>query len=277
MGAHVPPPFDIPRGLADDLAKLGSLLDVGRDSTDLGRRVVQEFERKRTLPLDYVTVSYFIFAKCFMTFQTIQTLCRTGCGSDALSLCASLFENCVDLRYIGKAPVLRSRRYMQYEQVEKYHKAQSVLRRKGLPKGRRKKYMEYDKALRPQVAGILRHFPKPQLGWAQKSVRQRAEEVKAGLDYDETYWVYCGHKHTLPMVAQSLVIRHNTGVDLVHGPNIRGVYYAAWHSTDLFLRVCEEFVKVHRFAMSSEVQALTTRLDDAAKQVGRNHPELCQY
>jgi hypothetical protein len=46
-----------------------------------------------------------------------------------------MFENVVDLLYIRKAPVKRSRRYIQFKQVEKLLQTQKVLRKKRLPRG----------------------------------------------------------------------------------------------------------------------------------------------
>ncbi len=69
---------------------------------------------------EHKMLASFIFAKAQKSAHAVQILCRTGFGSDGLSLCAVLFENVVDLLYIGVAPVRRSRRYLQFEEVEKY-------------------------------------------------------------------------------------------------------------------------------------------------------------
>src|SRR5215471_8167186 len=106
MDEFVPPPFAIPRELAVELAKMGELLDACDDAKKLGEAILDRLHgRKRDS--DYKLVAFMIFAKCFKSFQAAQTLCRCGFGSDALSLCASMFENVVDLLYIRKAPVKR--------------------------------------------------------------------------------------------------------------------------------------------------------------------------
>src|SRR3974390_2069419 len=126
MNDFVPAPFSIPREFAVELVKMGELLDVGDDAKNLGKAILDHLHGKKR-DSNYKRVAYLLFAKCFKTFQAAQSLCRCGYGSDTLSLCASIFENVIDLLYIRKAPVHRSRRYMQYEQVEKLHQAQKML------------------------------------------------------------------------------------------------------------------------------------------------------
>jgi hypothetical protein len=75
-----------------------------------------------------------------------------------------MFENLVDLKYIAKAPVRRPLRYMQFEQVEKLYQVQKILAHKRLPRGMRQGYTSYWRELQPQVASLLRYFPKKNLG-----------------------------------------------------------------------------------------------------------------
>jgi hypothetical protein len=129
----------IPRGTAAELAKLSDLFTAANDITVLGTELLEGMLGKRA-DSDYTLVTYILFTKAFKTFQAAQLLCLGGYGSDALSLCASLFENVIDLLYIGKAPVRRSLRYMQYEQVAKFLQSERVLKKKRLPRGRRNAY-----------------------------------------------------------------------------------------------------------------------------------------
>jgi hypothetical protein len=259
-----------------ELEKLGSLLDISKEAYGLGSAIISQHLVGRSTETDLKIVAYLIFTKGFRTFQSAQNLCRCGLGSDAVALCASLFENYVDLRFIEKAPMRRSRRYMQYEQVEKYYQAQKILSRKRLPKGWRKQYQGYECSLKPQVKALLRHFPSKSKGWSQKSLSYRARQVKAGLEYDSLYWIFCGYKHTLPMVASGLVLEHEDGVDLVYGASMKGVYHAARHSTEYFLKLCDLFGYVYNLGIKSDVKTIFDKLTKVADNILQTHPNLCE-
>src|SRR5207247_746021 len=109
---------------------------------------------------------YVLFSKAFATFLAVRNLCLVGCGPDALGLCASLFENLVDFTYIRQAPTSRSRRYVRFEEVDKYYQAQKILQRKRLPKGTRKRYHGYLKFVTPFATKYLKLFPKQRDGWS---------------------------------------------------------------------------------------------------------------
>src|SRR5258708_25923162 len=121
MTTHVAPPFQIPQTLLDELTKLGQLLDAATQAHALGVEVFTNNIYQKPLDTDFKVVAYILFTKGFNTFQSATNLCRSGCGSDAISLSASLFENYVDLQYIVKPPVRRSTPSIQYEGAYTYH------------------------------------------------------------------------------------------------------------------------------------------------------------
>jgi hypothetical protein len=256
--------------------KLGTLLNVGSEGVELGKSVVQDHLVGKSCDSDYKLVSYLIFSKGFKTFQTVQSLCRIGCGADGLSLCASLFENVVDLAYVARAPVRRPRRYIEYEQVGKLQQLTKVLRRKRLPKGLRKQFEAYRENIGPQAQSLSKYFPNASLGWSQKSLYQRAEAVKLDLEYCNNYWVFCGHKHTSPVGATGFVFEHEQGLDLIHGPSIKGVYHAAYHSTDYFLKLCLLFGQAHSLPVEDDIVRVAKRLGEAAHSTFVAHPEVCE-
>jgi hypothetical protein len=276
MSAYVPPPFQIPQKLLDDLKKLGPLLDVGTEAVSFGRETIIRYVAGKPLNSDFQVVVRVIFTKGFQTFMAVQNLCRCGCGSDALSLCASLFENYIDLRYIEKAPVVRSRRYIQYEQVEKYYQAQKVLARKRLPKGMRKQFRGYESKLGPQVAKLLKYFPKSSKGWSQRSLYDRAKAIRSDLEYNNLYWIFCGHKHTLPMAVSGFVSGKGNEMDLILGPDIKGVFEAARWSTHYFIGLCDFLQYAYKMSLQSDIQVIGKKFSNAAEQVLKRHPELCE-
>ena len=169
-----------------------------------------------------------------------------------------------------------SRRFFQFEQVDKYYQARRILRRARLPKVLRKTYREYENTLKPQVAKVLRYFPekKHKLGWSGKSVFDRAKAVKHGLHYENLYWVFCAFKHTQPMVAGSIVQEKDQNIDLVYSPSPRGVCDAAEYSTSYFLDLCQEFQGKHGLGKDSEIKTLSEELQDALQRFRNAHPDL---
>jgi len=271
---YVQAPFAIPCDFAFELQKAGELLDAGNDAQQIGQTILTEV-LKLGYESEYKFVAYFIFTKALKTLQSVQILCRCGYGSDGLSLCAVLFENLIDLLYIGKAPVRRARRYGQYEQVEPYYQARRVLAEKRLPKGRRKAYARYERDLFSQGRHLLRFFPSPKNGWSGKSLFDRAKAVKAGLAYRELYWVFCAHKHTLPMAATGLtVITPSKERGLTTGPDMKGVCHAAEQSTRVLRGICVILDDLFGLSIRHEIESCSTKLQSAVATVKQSHPAI---
>jgi Family of unknown function (DUF5677) len=272
MTTHVPPPFQIPQTLLTDLTKLGPLLDAATQAHAFGAEIFTNHIYQKTLDTDFKVVAYILFTKGFKTFQSATNLCRCGCGSDAISLCALLFENYIDLQYITQAPVRRSTRFIQYEGVEKYYHLQKILGKKRLPKGVRKMYRAHERKVAPRVAKLLRHFPNKTKGWSQKSIFERANAVRAQLEYHELYWTFCLHKHTVPAVAGAIA---SGEAELVYGPNIKGVYEAAWYSALCFVKLCDTYQRALSLGLDSRVKSLLASVSAARDLVFAGHPSLC--
>lgn len=269
---YVSPPFKLRASLVDEIKKqFGPLLNVGDKTAALGQEIILLFNAQQHENLKYAAVSYLLFTQAFRTISTIRVLCRIGCGIDSLSLCASLFENYVDLCYIGKAPYKRSRRYLEFEQVDKYYKACRILQHRRLPKGWRKQYRDYKADLWPQVRNTLKHFSdrKRKFGWSGRSLAERARAIQQGFHYEQLYWVFCGYKHTLPFVAGGLVRKRGQHIDLVYMPSPQGVGDAAEYSTAYFLDLCQEFQRRHGLGKGSEIKTLSDELESAVAKVRR--------
>lgn len=275
MENYVSPPFQVPQSLMDDIAKLGPLLNAGTKVIDLGKALISKTDGKRPSNVSLATASYVIFCKGFMTYQTIQTMCRLGCGSDSLSLCASLFENYIDICFIAKTKKKWADKYLEFEQVEKYYRACQVLGHKRLPHGWRNQYTQYRKELHPQVKRLLGSYPNKSSGWSQKSLKQRAKAVNHKLEYLIHYWVFCAHKHTLPMVAGGLVLKSRTGIDLVYSPNVKGVCSAAFYSGQYFLEICEEFQNSFDIDFTDQIELLRSEIRKAEGLIRKKYREIC--
>jgi hypothetical protein len=271
---YVSAPFAIPADFAAELQKAADLLDAGTKALQTAQSVLAAIQTAG-IDSEHKFVGYFIFAKAFKSAHAVQVLCRCGCGSDGLSLCAVLFENVIDLLYIGMAPVRRSRSYCQFENVDKYFQAHKILGYKRLPRGSRKIYERYERNLLPQVTPLLKYFPKTGKGWAQKSIADRAKAVGAGLAYQELYWIFCAHKHTLPMAATGLTVNMASGESMVTtGPDMKSVCHAAEQSSTLLLQLCSIVDRVFGLSLRSEVDNRSSELQRAVEAVRREHPAL---
>jgi hypothetical protein len=273
---YVDVPFRISRETAVELSKLDELVEGLNELKNVADTVLDRM-RSQVTDSNHKLVGYIIFTKGFKSFQAAQLLCRSGYGSDALSLCASLFENIIDLLYIGKAPVRRSMRFIQFEQVEKFYKARKILKKKRLPRGVRKRYTGYMRSLTPQVAKVLKHFPDDSKGWSQKSLFRRAKTlgVRAELDYNEKYWIYCGHKHTLPMAVSGWTIDLPGGsVDVTCGPDAKEAFNAVKESAELFLQLCFIIDDIFSTSLKAQIEGARTKIGAAAEAVSQKYPEL---
>jgi len=287
MPEYVHAPVEIPASVMDDLTKLGELFDVTREVAQFGQSMIERLggEREGTgFGSDLETAAYVIFGKGFKTFHSARILCLHGCGADALALCGSLFENLVDLLYIRQDPS-RARNYLAFEQVDKYYQAKKVLSRLDLADEKRRAYEGYLRELTPQVEESLGMFPIQSCWWkaagkgskaAKVTLRDRAEGVGFGAEYDTLYYIFCGYKHTVPGAASGFIFQHAAGVDVIVGPNVKGVHGAALHSAMYFLDLCGVFQDVYRLDVEAEVKALIQKLLQAGDRVLRAHPDLCE-
>jgi hypothetical protein len=265
MGGYVALPLEIPAEVYADLRQLEPLFAVARQVHALGQRLHTDLDLPERSALQ--AVAYVISGKAFRTVQSIAALCLCGFGVDALSLCGSLFENLVDLSYMEKAPVLRPRRYTQFEQVEKFYQAEKVLAHKRLRKALRERYRGYHNHLKPQVASLLRYFPKKHLGWAQLSQKQRAKAVGMDVEYEELYWIFCGYKHTLPAAAHGLVIEDGQSVDVLVGPSAAGVFDALAFGLRYTLHLFGLAAKIHGLHIEAEIDGIAAAYINACEQV----------
>jgi hypothetical protein len=153
------------------------------------------------------------------------------------------------------------------------HQACKILARKRLPRGRRKTYLTYKHGLYPQVKSLLAFFPDKNKGWSQKALFQRAREVKADVTYQELYWIFCAHKHTLPMAASGLTITRPSGrPDVTIGPHIKGVYHAAFQPSDLFLKLCNVFQHTLGRALLPKIQKCSDVFREAPDPLQQSTP-----
>lgn len=275
MTPYVSPSFAIPESLAEDLEKLGALLDASARIKEYGQELFEKHLMGKIADSQYRIVGYLLFAKGYKTLLTVQNLCRVGCGSDGLALCATLFENYIDLAYIGRDPDPRSRMYVQYEFVEKYLQAKKLLRHNSLEDELRKYFRERMVELEPRASGLLAQYPNPSKGWAQRTIRERATEIGKELEYDLFYWIFCTQKHTQPAGITAFVVGDESGTDVVRGPSMKGVAHAAFWSSMYFLRLCAAFEPVYGLHIKERISQLSQELVAASEETRKAHPEIC--
>jgi hypothetical protein len=171
----------------------------------------------------------------------------------------------------------RSLQFMTYEQVEKYRQCEKLLRR-SLPEDARQDWQLRREALFPQVESVLEHFAAKRYekcGWCGETLRKRSIAVEMDLEYDTFYYIFCGFKHTLPGALSGFMLAHPDGVDAIVGPNIKGVFHAALHSTRYMLRLMDAFQSAFVLGIDAELGPATEALVDAAALVHEAHPDLC--
>jgi hypothetical protein len=96
--------------------------------------------------------------------------------------------------------------------------------------------------------------------------------VGAELEYQELYWMFCLHKHTLPAAAGAPAVGD---AELVYGPNIKGIYDAAWYSTLYFLKLCDICQDSLDLELMAQVKTVLQSAVEARNVVLASHPLLC--
>jgi hypothetical protein len=96
--------------------------------------------------------------------------------------------------------------------------------------------------------------------------------VGAELECQELYWMFCLHKYTLPAAAGALAVGE---AELVYGPNIKGVYDAAWHSTFCFLKLCDIYQDSLDLELMAQMKTVLENAIEARNVVLASHPHLC--
>ena len=273
MSDYVAPGFGIPTDLSKDLEKLRPVLDVSLEAYELGAHVAEKRLAGDPFTTRHEQVSYMLFAKGFKTFQSTRTLSLSGCGSDALALCAVLFENVVDILYINEDTAARPADFIDFELVEKFRQVEKVLRHPDVSDDVREQHEGYREELEPKVRELQSRFPN-RLGWSQQSLRSRAQAVGLDLDYVRFYFIFCGHKHTLPSAASGFVLSQDGAFDVVRGPHILGVFEALCFSTDWFLRLLDGLQAAFELALAADIGRLRNHLKTCSAEVRQQHPDL---
>jgi hypothetical protein len=133
-------------------------------------------------------------------------------------------------------------------------------------------YRAHEKKVAPRVAKVLRHFANKTKCWSQKSIFERAKDVRAQLEYHELYWTFCLHKHTVPAVAGAIA---SGDAELVYGPNVKGVYGAAWYSTLCFVKLCDIYERSLSLGLDARLKTVLNSASAASDVVFASHPKLC--
>jgi hypothetical protein len=271
MSTFIAPPFKIPQTFYDDLKKLGPLVDLGKQIKSLGDNIDARMPGKPFT--NFQLVVRIIFRKGFQTYLSTQNLCRCGCGSDALSLCGSLFENWINLKYIVQDADSLSTQYIQYNVLGKYYRAVRVEGQ--IPESMKPQFNSNRAELEKRMNELRADFKEKGYGWSKKSLYSRAIAVGAESEYAGDYWVFCGHKHTEPTALDDFVGGVGGGMDIILGPSMKNIYHATFWSTAYFLRLCEEVQHIHDLPCRADIDKIQNGFMAIVKQVQDNHPELC--
>ena len=129
--------------------------------------------------------------------------------------------------------------------------------------------------IEPQARKLLRYYPSTRSGWAQKSIRERAKAIGLLFEYNDLYWVFCLYKHSLPMAVPGFFVTGEEGPETAAGPSIKGIFHAAYHSTDYLLKLFLLFTWAYSMNKENEIKNPAKALGEAAAQVYQKHPDLC--
>jgi hypothetical protein len=105
--------------------------------------------------------------------------------------------------------------------------------------------------------------------------RAKALGVKAEVDYMEKYWIYCGHKHSLPMAVSGWTVELPEGMtDLTYGPDVKEVFNGMRECAELFVQLSLVVDDAFALSLRPHVEKAWQSFNNAAESVAREYPEL---
>jgi hypothetical protein len=127
----------------------------------------------------------------------------------------------------------------------------------------------------PQTAKLLKNFRNDK-GWSSNSIYARAKALGAGaeLDYLEHYWIYCGHKHALPLAVSGWTIDVAGGTDVTSGPDAKEVFNGVTESAKRFLQILLIIDDAFALSFRPRIDKLAAALNKAVRD---DDDSLCPF
>jgi hypothetical protein len=138
----------------------------------------------------YKYAVFFFFCKAYKAYQSIRLLCRKGFWEDAQILCRTIFELCLQSRYLMKNPIKHGELWYNYDMIRRYKYY--------------KKISEIDPDLKnidePQkqasIVELKQHYEQHKTeyprddNWYGKSIRKLAQEIDENHPDKPYEWWY---------------------------------------------------------------------------------------
>ena len=186
----------------------GNTLGLLNEGKELAHSVIKVLHERHTISVSefwFSIVASSFMAKAYGTYQAIAHLYEVGCFGDAICLSRSLFEICLQVKYLCEDPIKRTDTYLRYGALDQavlsltstskdaHMQAFSNILEKqgfeGLLRLKRRKYFELRAAEAGAKPGVkflnerlkeLRKFGKQENlynWWDQKNIPELAKEV----------------------------------------------------------------------------------------------------
>lgn len=184
---------------------------------------------------EYVQSAVLMFGpKSYRTYLSVSVLWQRGFDEDAYILVRSLMEACMQLRYLSEDPKIRAKLFEQSEAVGTYRYYEGI--NKVAPEtGKHLRAMTENFA--KMVAGYELHkdkFPKKNLGWHGKTIKELAIAVDMEKLYASVYWEMCQLSHSNSTSGKRFFNVVEAGAVITIGPGQKYLFRPA-HLACIFL------------------------------------------
>jgi hypothetical protein len=186
-------------------------------------------------------VSHFMLIKSAYSYRALLTLLREGLEHEALVLLRSLVEALINLRYMAQDPLQRARLFLEYDFVARHKRLEALGKHaaaesgevfRGILESRRVKADE----LTSQYQRVKPHYKNEYL-WSGKTIKQMAESVGMGWEYDFVYADCCARSHGAAKSVNDYFRATEDGLLADLRPSFEDLQYRAYQGANYLARV----------------------------------------
>ena len=206
----------------------------------LADRMRKKLHKREVGDISRVTLHY-LFAKSRDTYQSIQILCKTGFGRDALILVRSLLENLITILYMFQNKEKTEERITEWIQCDLRERKillDTIERQSSDFFKIKRKWLRKKREIRKSYEQLPEKIKKKQ-GWVNKGYEQLAREV--GLKEEYIYYrTLSSLAHSTSASAKGYMLIDKNRVVIQAGPGRKSIPDALVFSHRYFLMILDQ-------------------------------------
>lgn len=177
------------------------LFEINKKLLLIGEKAFSRFEHPNTNRCDVIMA---LIAKTTRSHMAVILLVKNGFGLESSNITRSMFEDCVNLKYIFKNDnESRAKRYIKHRSVQKFFLLDKVKNKRRFKKVFPiKEYAE----LKKEKEKFYKYYKKPdKFKWSGKSLKKLCKNVGFEQFYEIYYDVESHHPHAQPILMNKFI------------------------------------------------------------------------